>query len=208
MLSDGYELSYRLNRGDLQSLREVWMDEVYRPPIAVSPDIVVDLGANIGLTTRWMHHHLRAGQIVAVEAAEANGVLLERNVPGGTQILRAAIGPSDGVVRFTSDPASNLGRVTQTGEVVRQVSMQTVLGLLPPGRRIGLLKLDIEGGEQSLLTCGDLTWLGCVDAIIAEFHPDAVDYLGLVRVLVEDGFEYVPSGTAWKGSMDAFIRRP
>jgi FkbM family methyltransferase len=207
VLSDGDRLTYRLNAGDLQSLREVWMDETYRPPFSIRPDVVVDLGANIGLTTRWMRYRLGARRSVTVEASPTNGDLLARNVPAGTQVVRAAVGPRDGSARFAADPASNLGRVADGGQPVWQVSMETVLEHLPEGARVGLLKLDIEGGEQGLLTGGDLTWLERVDSIIAEFHPEVVDYPGLVQVLVGQGFEYVPAGRAWAGSMDAFIRR-
>jgi FkbM family methyltransferase len=207
VLADGRPLRYRLNRGDLQSLREVWMDEVYRPPMDIHPDVVVDLGANIGLTTRWLHHRLGARSLLTVEASEANNRLLEHNVPAGTRIVRAAVGPRDGVGLFAPDTASNLGRLADGGRPVPQVSMDTVLGLLPEGRRVDLLKLDIEGGEQELLTGGDLGWLDRVDAIIAEFHPLVVDYPGLVGRLVAHGFDHVPAGSAWAGSMDAFVRR-
>jgi hypothetical protein len=111
------------------------------------------------------------------------------------------------MARFAADAASNLGRVAEDGQPVRQVSMETVLELIPEGHRVHLLKLDIEGGEQALLTGGDLAWLERVDAIIAEFHPEVVDYPGLVHVLVGLGFDYVPAGSAWAGSVDAFIRR-
>lgn len=207
ILADGHQLTYRVNRGDLQSLREVWMDEVYRPPISIPTRVIVDLGANIGLTTRWMHHHLGAEHLVTVEASDANAEILERNVPAGTRVIRAAVGPSDGIARFAAEEASNLGRVDDHGQQVRQVRMETVFEHLPNGRRVDLLKLDIEGGEEALLTGGDLTWLERVDAIIAEFHPEVVDYPGLVQVLVDHGFDYVPAGSAWEGSMDAFVRR-
>lgn len=206
-IADGKQLTYRLNQGDVQSLREVWGEEIYRPPAAVRAEVVVDLGANIGLTTRWMHHHLGARTIVTVEPSHSNGQILKRNVPAGTTVVHAAVGPSDGTTRFASDAASNLGRVDTGGEPVLQVSMQTVLDLLPAGSRVDLLKLDIEGGEEELLTSGDLAWLERVDAIIAEFHPGMVDYQGLIQVLVSHGFDYIPAGSAWKGSMDAFVRR-
>ncbi len=45
---------------------------------------------------------------------------------------------------------------------------------------IDLLKMDIEGGEQALLT-GDTAWLSSVNAIVAEFHPSVVDYAGACR---------------------------
>jgi hypothetical protein len=32
----GIELNYRLNRGDMQSIREVWMDECYRLPFELA----------------------------------------------------------------------------------------------------------------------------------------------------------------------------
>lgn len=183
------------------------MDEVYRPPFPIRPEIIVDLGANIGLTTRWMHHRLGARHLVTVEAAHDNVQLLEHNVPDGTHVVCAAVGPSNGTTRFAADAASNLGRVTEDGQRVRQVDMETVLELLPQGGRVDLLKLDIEGGEQALLTGPDLTWLERVDAVIAEFHPELVDYPGLVELLIGRGFDYVPAGSAWAGSMDAFVRR-
>jgi FkbM family methyltransferase len=182
------------------------MDAIYRPPFAIRTNVVVDLGANIGLTTRWIHHHLGPGYVVAIEASNGNSDLLERNVPTGTKVIRAAVGPSDGIAHFANDSASNLGHVTERGEPVRQIAMGTVLALLPAGGRIDLLKLDIEGGEQALLTQGDLTWLDKVDAIIAEFHPEVVDYPRLIAVLVNRGFEYRAAGSAWPGSMDAFVR--
>lgn len=109
-LRSGERLTYRLNRGDIQSIREVFFGEVYRLPFSLQPRVVVDL-----------------------------------------------------------------------------------------------LKIDIEGGEQALLD-SDLAWLSRIGAIIAEFHPDVVDYESLVQRLVDHGFVYVPAGAAWPNQMDAFIR--
>jgi hypothetical protein len=90
------------------------------------------------------------------------------------------------------------------GTEVPMISMATLLdthGITT----VDLLKIDIEGGEQALFD-GDIDWLSRVRAIIVEFHPDVVDYDGLVRRLVEQGFRYVRAGTAWPGSMDVFVR--
>lgn len=205
-LADGAPLYYRLNRGDLQSLREVWIDEIYRPPMPIRPDVVVDLGANIGLTTRWLYHRFGSKHLIAVEASAANNALLRCNVPQHTEVLSAAVGPTDGTALFSAAHASNLGRVADVGDAIPQISLASVLALLPTNRRVDLLKLDIEGGEQALLTSGDLGWIDRVDAIIAEFHPEVVDYVGLVNGLAAKGFTYVAAGAAWPGSMDAFYR--
>ena len=53
-LAPGLRVSYRLNRGDLQALREVMFEESYRPAQAPGSGVLVDLGANIGLTSLWL----------------------------------------------------------------------------------------------------------------------------------------------------------
>lgn len=53
-LLDGTRLSYRLNRGDMQSIREVWLDEAYELPFKPASGVLIDLGANIGLTSLWL----------------------------------------------------------------------------------------------------------------------------------------------------------
>ncbi len=206
-LRSGDSITYRLNRGDIQSIREVLMDEVYRPPFSTRPRVVVDLGANIGLTSLYYARRFRPTVLVAVEPDPANARLARRNLePCGASLIEAAIGPEDGVAWFDSSRDSNLGSVasSQSGSQVQMVSMSTLIetsGI----ETIDLLKMDIEGGEQALLT-GDTAWLSSVNAIVAEFHPSVVDYAGLVQVLVDSGFRYIPAGTAWPGSMDAFIR--
>lgn len=207
----GARLSYRLNRGDIQGIREVWIDRIYRIPPPHAIRIVVDLGTNIGLTSVWLAHEYEVALVIGVEPDPTNVDLARHNfaINGvrGT-VLHAAIGPSDGVARFaTTGRASNLGRVGATGEAVAQISMHTVLAELDSDQHIDLLKLDIEGGERELLLGEDLSWLERVDAIIAEFHPERVDVEQLVEALKAQGFDYIPTGALWPGSMDIF-RKP
>lgn len=207
----GARLAYRLNRGDIQGIREVWIDRIYRMPAPHRFGVIVDLGTNIGLTSVWLQREYGADLLIGVEPDPANAELARRNlrangVPG--KVLQAAIGPSDGEARFSApEGASNLGRLSSSGNVVRQISMNTVLAELAPGQRIDLLKLDVEGAEQELLLAGDISWLERVEAIIAEFHPDRVDVPQLVASLEGHGFRYFPAGTLWPGSMDIF-RKP
>lgn len=208
-LHTGRELTYRLNRGDIQSIREVLFDEAYRLPFSLVPSVIVDLGANIGLTSLYLASRYRPQVIVAVEAAAENAELARRNLGGlPATVVEAAIGPRDGTARFATTRDSNLGSVTATEDVGREVPMMSMQTLLSAHSiaTVDLLKLDIEGGEEALLLDGDTSWLSNVRSIIAEFHPDVVDYQRLITHLVEEGFRYVPAGSAWPGSMDAFVR--
>jgi FkbM family methyltransferase len=210
-LASGGTITYRRNLGDLQSIREVLMDEVYRPPFDCSPRSVVDLGGNIGLTSRWYSSQFALETLVIVEPSRKNVALIHRNVPSGAEVVFAAIGPEDGLASFVNSSSSNLGVVAGAGdprgETVPQVSMSAVLEAMGPDTQIDLLKIDIEGGEEALLLGRDMGWLDRVRSIIIELHPDMVDCDLLIKVLTDAGFDYIPAGSAWPGSMDAF-RRP
>ena len=206
VLRGGTQIYYRRNRGDLHSLREVWLAETYRLPFRLTPRTVVDLGANIGLTSAWLRAHYEVERLVAVEPSAANVRVLRQNLPwADTTIVHAAVGPMDGTVRFEDSRESHLGRVSRKGARVRQVSMLTILAELEPGLVVDLLKVDIEGFEGELFS-GDLTWLVRIRAIIIEIHPPVVDRDDIVRRIEAQGFRFVPAESTWPGSMDAFVR--
>ena len=125
-----------------------------------------------------------------------------------SKLIKAAVGATDKIVRFKRSTESNLGSVSESGDAeVRMLSMNALLDELPEScNEIDLLKIDIEGGEQELLSSGDLAWLRKVRSVIIEFHPDVVDYPGLVHKVQEQGFRYLPAGTEFPGQMDFFIR--
>lgn len=207
-LRSGRSITYRLNRGDIQSIREVLMDEVYRLPFrADQVDVLVDLGANIGLTSLFYSRTLKARSIIAVEPDHSNARLARENLRGlPAVVFQAAIGPFDGTARFSTNRESNLGSLSSnsSGIEVPVMSMDSVLERVPEGAKI-IVKLDIEGGEEDLLQA-NTNWLSRVDGFVVEFHPDRVDYLELIRVLQSAGFNYIPAGSCWPGSMDAFQR--
>jgi FkbM family methyltransferase len=205
----GLQLRYRLNRGDMQSIREVWIDEAYRLPFDAAPKLIVDLGANIGLTSLWFAHRYGGTEIIAVEPSPDNARLARLNLEGNNvraQVLEAAVGARDGTVYFQEDRDSNLGHVASSGRPVRQVSMDTVLRDLPPSAEVDLIKMDIEGGEGPLFE-DNLGWLRRVRAIIAETHRDVIDHPALVRTLEAQGFRYIPAhSVAEFDCLDGFVR--
>ena len=104
MLRDGTRLTYRRNRGDIQAIREIWLDEVYSPPReAQGLPNVVDLGANIGFTSVYLARRLRPACIVAVEPDPENARILRRNLEQNdihSIVIEAAVGPYDGTTGF------------------------------------------------------------------------------------------------------------
>ena len=208
-LRGGIRLCYRLNRGDIESLREVWLDETYKLPFAAGSGVLIDLGANIGLTSVWLATHYQYSIIIAVEPLPDNARLARKNLSNNNieaEVIEAAIGPNDGFVFFEEHETSNRGHISSSGREVKMLSMQTLLQKLPEGTPIDLVKMDIEGGEEALLK-GSLVWLTNVRSVIAEFHPPDVDYLQAIKTIQAAGFDYIAAGSAHRYSMDAFVRQ-
>lgn len=201
----GVELCYRLNKGDLHSIREVWFDEAYRLPFDDPSGTLLDLGANIGLTSVWLARRYSFDRVIAVEPDLNNASLVRRNLElNGIngEVLEAAIGPREGVARFESNQSSNLGKLSEKGV---PVTMTTVAAILEKSAcsRFGLVKIDIEGGEQDLFD-GPTDWLASADAIIAEFHPALVDCARIVETISSRGFDYIRSNSVFPDNMDCF----
>lgn len=209
-LRDGTRLSYRRNRGDIQSVREVWLTPTYEPPFPVeSFDVVVDLGANLGFTTLYFARRYGAHTCVAVEPDPANARLLRLNLAqnGLTAIvLEAAVGREDGNASFARAHESNLGHLSSDGGgiIVPVVSMPTVLAKLN-GARVSMLKIDIEGGESDLFA-GDTGWMDRIDAIMMELHSAVVATEPVVATIKSHGFRHIPVDTFRSGTTDAFVR--
>lgn len=210
-LRGGLTITYRLNRGDLQSIREVLAEEVYRVPFDLRPRTLLDLGANIGLSSLWYWRRYGMTKIVAVEADADNAELVRQNLTANgvpAIVIQAAVAASDGTVRFAKHAESNLGSISDDGggEEIPAVSGATLLNRhWPGGAMVDLVKLDIEGGEKPLLA-GDRGWLGRVQALIAEFHFDAEGNRAVAEAIASTGLDYVPAGTAHADSMDFFVR--
>jgi FkbM family methyltransferase len=208
----GLQLHYRLNRGDIQSIREVWIDECYRLPFDLKPSRLIDLGANIGLTSLWFAHRYGCETVIAVEPSPENARLTRLNLERNkivAEVIEAAVGPRDGTAMFQDAGESNLGRLdaTRGGRAVTMVSMETLLQRLPPGTEIDLIKMDIEGGEGPLLQDDDLKWLSRVRSIIAEFHPTVIDCPAVIKSVERQGFRHFPAHSHGDfDSMDAFMR--
>lgn len=211
-LDDGVHLTYRLNRGDLLTLREVWIDEVYRFPRApASADRMVDLGANIGLASVWFAVRYGVRRVVAVEPLTENVELLRRNLDhNGIEavVIEGAVGVRQGAEFFARSHEPNSGQLADSGLAVRPVSMHTVLHAVGDDGPIDLMKVDVEGAEEALFS-GDLGWLDRVQVILAEIHRDLADGDRITATIEAAGLSVAsPRSVRGDGAVTAFVRQP
>lgn len=208
-LRAGKTVYYRLNKGDVWSMREVLLDQCYRFPGEICPEVVLDLGGNIGLTSLWLDSCFQPRKLVAVEPFSENARLARKNLAQSTceaLVIEAAAGSSDGFADFSAAVDSNRGSVSfGTDGKTRVVSMATLFKEAGIGPQIDLLKVDIEGGEAELFS-KNLAWLDGVQNIIVEFHPDIIDVGPITRAICSRGFRHILPGTVFHHNMEAFVR--
>jgi FkbM family methyltransferase len=171
-------------------------------------DTVLDLGANVGIAAIFLATRLSPDRVVCVEPSPENFALLEenlrRNVASATAI-RAAVTPRPGRFRLAQVAAPGELRVLEGRGDIEGVTLEEIMdraGL----ERVGLLKVDIEGGEMPLFErAGEWSWR--VGAILAEVHPPLTRSVALAQ-LEPHGF--VPLPVPQRSVLEdlVFVHRP
>jgi FkbM family methyltransferase len=171
----GQKQTMYLRRQDLPMLHEIFRHEQYAAPNLQLPTdaIVVDAGAHIGLFSLYLSLKYKIMHLICLEPSAKNYVVLETNMRylPKAKLLKTALSDTVGLALFDE---TNLGYNHHLGQIGTQVSTTNIAALLQtfPNKRINLLKIDIEGGEERVFEAKDLTWLSSVDALLIELHAN------------------------------------
>ena len=156
-------------------------------------DLVVDLGVNVGFSLLYFLHKFEHCNIIGFEPHPGHFVQAKRNLvlddnAHRVQLYRQAAGAKTRLMQL-SDSASSSSLIPMDLEQTVTVEVVDIFPLLQ-GKRIDLLKMDIEGGEYEIL--GDPRFEKLeVDAIVMEWHSrgrDADDKHWCQHRLIELGF--------------------
>lgn len=188
----------RANHGsDSFIFGEVFEHEYYRIPLQSPPKTILDLGANAGFSAVYFARHYPNACMACVEPVPTNVRVLIRNLElngVNAAVIPAAVDVSDGRVMMglgRMDYGHKISSSTVDDEPVLEVeaiSVPTILRRLE-WKRIGLLKVDIEGHESALFS-GNCDWLRQVDNICIECHDGFAEQD--LRILAERHFFQPP----------------
>ncbi|MDB5597889.1 MAG: Methyltransferase FkbM [Hyphomicrobiales bacterium] len=189
-------VAVKLPAGFTMGAREMYCRDVYLRSGLTMPSSgwVVDLGANHGLFSVWAA--VSGATAVAVEAQQGfadviRTVVAANGVEERVRIVTAIAGSSAPSVPTRGVLADEERWVTATHSVGQRPNVVAMGDLLDSlgADRVGLLKVDIEGGEFAVFDpLGDLEWLARVEQIALEVHPPFGDVPALERLLVDRGF--------------------
>lgn len=213
--------SFRTPNGAMVSLppayvlgaREMYCRNVYlRTGLTMPGDgWVVDLGANRGLFSVWAA--VSGASVAAVEAQQGFALLIEalaehncvRERIHVEVALASGTGTSGSRVGVVSDDQRWMAASHGTLDRPADLSVPQLMAACNISR-IGLLKMDIEGGEFAVLAEEeDLSWLERVGQLALEVHPAFGDAPALIERLGAAGFctslrdndgHQVPAGSA------------
>jgi FkbM family methyltransferase len=136
--------------------------------------LVLDLGANTGIVTRWLLARFPHAQVIAVEPDPETCAVLRRNLATQARatVVEAGVGGSSGRASM-SGTSGAIGRRIDPAETgsIEVLTVPDVLARAGIGEAtaIDIVKCDVEGAERGLFeTCAD--WIGRVRALAVETH--------------------------------------
>jgi FkbM family methyltransferase len=180
----GAKLHYRPGTSDQDLIYEILLKTGkkgdYWLPDDIEADVILDIGANIGITSTYLATRFPKARIFAFEPVPANFAVLKENV-GQFENVRAlpvALGRENGSFEmFTSDTESNLGGFSfyRAGSDVTQKVRVEVRSSESMMRELSIdhadvIKIDTEGAEFDILSSLQKDFLSRVKWIYGELH--------------------------------------
>jgi len=176
----GRDLLISLRKGttDIAVFSEIFRDEIYRPPNSLNPEVIVDIGGNIGMASLYFSLLYPNASIHIFEPIPENITMIKKNVESNklTNIIIHPYGLSDedGMIHLEAAEPGGFGNFTMVLNHESAVSFPVrgvravfeQYGL----KKIDLLKIDCEGAEVQIFNVLQEE-LNNIDVIIGELHP-------------------------------------
>lgn len=210
-------LGVEINIPDSASLiflnKEIFGSEIYKFDSLSEEPVIIDCGANIGISVIYFLMRFPNARIVAFEPDPKIFNYLKNNLESfgfdNVSIINKGLWAENCSISFFSEGADG-GRVVDHNETKNSINveMTTLSQHLDMYDEVDFLKIDIEGAEYVVLQeCGDR--LSKVKNMFIEYHSfsDRKQTLGEILSIVENnGFRYYIEHTCLK-SPHPFIER-
>lgn len=171
-------IKIRKNSTDLMALINVWLLEEYKKPNCdiKSDDIIIDIGAHIGLFTVYASQFCERGKIFAIEPKKENYDLLLVNIKENNlkqvKAYNCAVSQSNTFVKLyinEDDSGHSLYHLSEKYVKVESITLQKILEDSDI-TNCNLLKLDCEGAEYEILKSLPTSCFEKIEKIIMEYH--------------------------------------
>jgi FkbM family methyltransferase len=178
----------------LAVINEIFLDNVYQFEADSKRPVVIDLGANIGISAIYFKRLYPKAQLSVYEADKNIFEVLSKNLNNNgivdVEAYNLAVWDSNCEILFKPDNADG-GCVStdDSGVLVKAIDISDILNKFG---KIDFLKMDIEGAENNLLDKLSDN-LHKIDSLFIEYHSfkDSPQKLGeLLKILEAGEFRY------------------
>jgi len=187
-LLNGKSIVHPPKEGLVETILETWFEKSYFPNGFYTPkseDVIVDVGANIGLFTIQAAQINPKARIAAFEPFPENFECLSRNAINlglkNVTLHTNAVSShyEQGLIVETGDRSLD-HQLSKQSEKPSDMSNCTPVNVIPiegifdilKANEISLLKVDIEGAEQDVFESTSEKTLKCVDRMAIEYHDN------------------------------------
>lgn len=190
--------NYKLNVPDTMSFlwqhKEIFADEFYYFETSKPKPVILDCGANVGMSVLYFKKLFPNARILAFEAEPEIASLLDKNLKTNgiddVKIIDKAVWKDSDGVWFGSEEADSSSIYSTAAK--KKINSVRLKDYLEAEAQIDFLKIDIEGAEKEVLNdCRDS--LKHVKNLFVEFHS----YIGnpqgmaeIIQIFEENGFRY------------------
>lgn len=158
-------------------------------------DVVLDIGANVGIWTRYLGSLVPNGRVYAFEPSNATFELLLSNCQGATNLhaYHMAISNVSGETRLSDDWASDFRHLGDNGQPVRATTVDDWIAMNGI-ERLDFVKLDIEGAEHKALQGANKSLQRFMPVLLFEHIPENAARFGFenrnqtIQLLEEMGY--------------------
>lgn len=181
----------------LSTYKELFLDGIYEYTVTEDqrPNVILDFGANIGMSLYFFAENYPSARIEGYEADPNIYRYLKQNVENNiksssVKIYNKAVWDENTVLEFYSEGADG-GRIkgenNSKGILVEAIN---VVDILEQHEIIDFLKIDIEGAERKIIPAMK-NQLGKVQRIFIEYHSEKNQpqcLSEIISILTEVGF--------------------
>ena len=175
---NGIKIMLRTNSTDLMALTHVWLiGEYSKQDFQIKKtDVVIDVGAHIGLFSLYASQNCTKGKIFAFEPIKENYEILESNKKlndfSNIQSENCAISNvTSKITLYQSNDESGHSKFIQTNNPV-EVASKSLNDFFKENRleSVNLLKLDCEGSEYEIIDSLEDKYFEMTEKMIIEYH--------------------------------------
>jgi len=159
--------------------REVFLAGEYFIETQSARPVIIDCGANIGMSVLYFKHRFPDARVVAFEANPNAFKLLKRNMEvnriSDVALHNIALSDREGEISFfiSADPGTLLGstRSDRGGDIELKAKAGRLSRYVQDQSQVELVKIDVEGSESSIVDeLIDSSALGTANQYIIEYH--------------------------------------